>query len=61
MLDADEFSIGSAATEASDRFIYNDTTGALFFDPDSTGVLTQVQFAQLSDGVALTNSDIFLV
>ncbi|NES20864.1 MAG: calcium-binding protein, partial [Symploca sp. SIO3E6] len=61
MLDAEEFTIGSAATKASDRFIYNDTTGALFFDPDGTGVLAQVQFAQLSGGVALANSDIFVV
>ncbi|NES22364.1 MAG: calcium-binding protein [Symploca sp. SIO3E6] len=59
LLDAEEFTIGSAATKASDRFIYDDTTGALFFDPDGTGVLAQVQFAQLSGGVALTNSDIF--
>ncbi|NES23297.1 MAG: hypothetical protein F6K41_31360, partial [Symploca sp. SIO3E6] len=59
-LDIDQFTIGSAATQASDRFIYNDTTGALFFDPDGTGVLAQVQFAQLSGGVALTNNDIFV-
>ncbi|NEP56688.1 MAG: hypothetical protein F6K31_06640 [Symploca sp. SIO2G7] len=58
---ADAFTIGSAATKASDRFIYNDTTGALFFDPDGTGALAQVQFAQLSGGVALTHSDIFVV
>ncbi|NER24305.1 MAG: calcium-binding protein [Symploca sp. SIO1C2] len=61
MLDAEEFTIGSAATRASDRFIYNDTTGALFFDPDGTGTLAQVQFAELSGGFALTNSDIFVV
>ncbi|NET60527.1 MAG: hypothetical protein F6K47_31630 [Symploca sp. SIO2E6] len=60
-LDIDEFTIGSAATQASDRFIYNDTTGALFFDPDGTGVLAQVQFAQLSGGVGLTNNDILVV
>ena len=60
MLDAEEFTIGSAATEVSDRFIYNDATGALFFDPDGTGILAQVQFAQLSGGVTLTNSDIFV-
>jgi len=59
LLDAEVFTIGSAATKASDRFIYDDTTGALFFDPDGTGALAQVQFAQLSGGVALTNSDIF--
>ncbi|NES25016.1 MAG: calcium-binding protein, partial [Symploca sp. SIO3E6] len=60
-LDIDQFTIGSAATNASDRFIYNDTTGALFFDPDGTGTIGQVQFAQLSTGLALTNSDIFVV
>ncbi|NES22541.1 MAG: calcium-binding protein [Symploca sp. SIO3E6] len=61
MLDTEEFTIGSAATKVSDRLIYNDITGALFFDPDGTGVLAQVQFAQLSGGVALTHSDIFAV
>ncbi|NER52245.1 MAG: calcium-binding protein, partial [Symploca sp. SIO1A3] len=60
-LDADQFTIGSAATNGSDRFIYNDATGALFFDPDGTGALGQVQFAQLSTGLVLTNSDIFVV
>ncbi|NER53165.1 MAG: calcium-binding protein, partial [Symploca sp. SIO1A3] len=60
-LDIDQFTIGSAATQASDRFIYNDTTGALFFDPDGTGALAQIQFAQLSGGVALTNNDILVV
>ncbi|NES20941.1 MAG: calcium-binding protein [Symploca sp. SIO3E6] len=60
-LDIDQFTIGSAATQASDRFIYNDTTGALFFDPDGTGTLAQVQLAQLSGGVALSNNDIFVV
>ncbi len=60
-LDADQLTIGSAATNGSDRFIYNDATGALFFDPDGTGALGQIQFAQLSTGLALTNSDIFVV
>ncbi|NES25742.1 MAG: calcium-binding protein [Symploca sp. SIO3E6] len=60
-LDIDQFTIGSAATRASDRLIYNDTTGALFFDPDGTGTLAQVQLAQLSGGVALSNNDIFVV
>ncbi|NER24167.1 MAG: calcium-binding protein [Symploca sp. SIO1C2] len=61
VLDSDQFTIGSAATQASDRFIYNDNTGALFFDPDGTGAVAQIQFAQLSGGVALTNNDIFVV
>ncbi|NEQ69759.1 MAG: calcium-binding protein, partial [Symploca sp. SIO2D2] len=59
VLDAEVFTIGSAATQASDRFIYDNTTGTLFFDPDGTGALGEIQFAQLAVGVALTNSDIF--
>jgi len=60
-LDIGQFTIGSAATNASDRIIYNDATGALFFDSDGTGALAQVQFAQLFGGVVLTNSDILVV
>ncbi|NEP15243.1 MAG: calcium-binding protein, partial [Symploca sp. SIO2C1] len=60
-LDADQFTIGSAAINESDRIIYNDATGAFFFDSDGTGALGQIQFAQLSTGLALTNTDIFVV
>ncbi|NER52692.1 MAG: calcium-binding protein, partial [Symploca sp. SIO1A3] len=60
-LDVDQFTIGSAAINESDRIIYNDATGALFFDSDGTGALGQIQFAQLSTGLALTNSDIVVV
>ncbi len=54
------FTIGSAATDDSDRFIYNQTTGGLFFDADGIGVASQMQFAQLSSGLAMTNLDIFV-
>lgn len=40
-----QFVIGSAAVDKSDRFIYNQKTGALFFDSDGTGEIEQVQFA----------------
>ncbi len=55
-----QFTIGSAASDASDRFIYNKNSGALFFDSDGTGAADQVQFAQLSTGLAMTNADIFV-
>ncbi len=33
---------------STQRFIYNSTTGALFFDQDgNAGAFTQVQFAQI--------------
>ena len=56
----EQFILGSAAADANDRYIYNQKTGALFFDPDGTGGTAQVQFAQLSTGLAMTNADIFV-
>ena len=57
----DQFVLGSSAVDASDRFIYDQNTGALFFDEDGTGTSEQVQFATLSTGLALTNADISVV
>ena len=57
---AAQFTIGSSAADNSDRFIYNKSTGALFFDSDGTGATGQVQFAKLSTGLAMTNADIFV-
>ena len=57
-LSAAQFTLGTAATDSSDRFIYNSSTGALFFDVDGTGATAQVQIATLQTGLALTNADI---
>jgi Ca2+-binding RTX toxin-like protein len=57
---ADEFHIGAAAADDSTRFIYNSTTGGLFFDRDGTGGIAQVQIATLSSGLAMTNADILV-
>jgi Ca2+-binding RTX toxin-like protein len=51
------FFTGAAAHDASDRIIYDRTTGALFYDADGTGAQAQVQFAQLKAGLFLTNAD----
>jgi Ca2+-binding RTX toxin-like protein len=53
-LSSDRFVLGSAAMDSNDRFIYNSTTGALFFDYDGAGGRDQVQFAQLSTGLSLS-------
>jgi Ca2+-binding RTX toxin-like protein len=58
---ADQFRIGASAADASDRFIYNSSTGGLFFDADGTGGTAQVQLATLSAGLAMTNADIFVI
>ncbi|MGH8001113.1 MAG: calcium-binding protein [Brasilonema sp.] len=59
-LSADQFYIGEGAASASDRFIYNSTTGGLFFDVDGTGSSAQIQLATLSPELALTSSNIFI-
>ena len=58
---ASQFTIGAAATDTSDRFIYNRSTGALFFDADGIGSTDQVQIASLSTGLAMNNTDIFVI
>ncbi|MBD2681512.1 MULTISPECIES: calcium-binding protein [Nostoc] len=61
-LGTSQFTIGTSATTSDQRFIYNSTTGGLFFDQDgSASGFTQVQFAQLSTGLSLTNNNFVVV
>ena len=60
-LAATRFTIGAFATTASQRFIYNNSNGNLWFDSDGTGVTAQVQIAQLSTGLALSNTNFNIV
>ena len=57
-LSSAEFTIGSAATDLSHRFIYNPSTGALFFDQDGLGSEAQIQVAKLAKNLPLVSSDI---
>jgi Ca2+-binding RTX toxin-like protein len=52
--------IGSGATTLNHRFIYNSSTGALFFDADGNGALTSTQIATLNPNLALTHQDIYV-
>ncbi|MDZ7950039.1 calcium-binding protein [Nostoc sp. DedQUE09] len=62
VLQASQFTLGESATTLLQRFIYNSTTGALFFDSDgSADAFTQVQFAGLSAGLSLTNNNFVVV
>ncbi|MBC1222825.1 calcium-binding protein [Nostoc sp. UCD121] len=62
LLQKTQFTIGTSATTSSQRFIYDDSTGALFFDQDgSASGFTQVQFAKLSTGLSLTENNFVLV
>ena len=57
-LSANQFTIGASATTSNQRFIYDSTTGALFFDQDgSASGFTQVKFAQLLSGLSLTKNN----
>lgn len=55
------FATGPQAADGLDRIIYNDATGALYYDSDGDGAAAAVQFAQLSTGLALTSADFQIV
>lgn len=53
-LAAGAFSKGASASDADDRIIYNDKTGALYFDADGNGSGAQVQFATVSKNLDIS-------
>jgi Ca2+-binding RTX toxin-like protein len=62
-LGADAFWGGTGITashDATDRVVYNQTTGALYYDADGNGSTAAIQFAQLTAGTALTAADVFI-
>lgn len=56
-----KFKIGTNATDASDRIIYDSATGALYYDRDGNGGAAKVQFATLSTGLALDGADFLII
>ena len=64
VLSADEFHLSPdtvLAHDSSDRIIYQQTTGALFYDPDGDGAVAAVKFAQLVAGLAMTQANLAMV
>lgn len=51
----------TTASTAAQRFIYNTTTGDLYFDPDGVGGVTEVRFATLTGQPTLTAGDIHII
>jgi aqualysin 1 len=51
------FTAGTAATAASQRILYDASTGNLYYDPDGSGPATKVRFATVTAGAALRNTD----
>jgi Ca2+-binding RTX toxin-like protein len=60
-LSATAFYVGASAVDADDRIIYNDQTGALYFDADGSATgSAQLQFATLLGAPDLTRFDFFV-
>ena len=55
------FYVGAAAHDATDRIIYNPTTGALTYDSNGNATGGSTQIATLSTGLSLTRSDFEVV
>ena len=60
-LSTNAFHTGTAAHDGDDRIIYDSATGNIYYDADGNAARAQVLFAQINSGVALTNSDFFIV
>jgi Ca2+-binding RTX toxin-like protein len=53
------FNLG--AVDADDRILYNDTTGAVFYDADGSGSSAAIQFALLTGNPSITATDLLVV
>jgi Ca2+-binding RTX toxin-like protein len=58
---ASVFVAGTQAQDADDRIIYDQATGALYFDADGSGSGAAVQFASLVAGTVLAASDFTVI
>ncbi len=57
VLDADQFHAGTEAASASDRIVYDDATGRLYFDADGDGAAAMKLFATLNGAPDITAVD----
>ena len=55
------FRVGSSALDPDDRIVYDNTTGALFFDSDGSGPAAPSQFATLSGSPIVAASDFVVI
>jgi Polysaccharide lyase len=59
-LGTDVFRVGTAA-DHNDHILYNQATGALYYDADGNGSGAAVQFAKVAAGLALSASDFYTI
>lgn len=60
-LRAEAFVVGTTATTATQRIVYDKQTGDVFYDADGSGATDQVLFATLSNRAALTHQDFVVI
>ncbi|MDF8333675.1 calcium-binding protein [Novosphingobium cyanobacteriorum] len=60
-ISANAFALGTAAAAATQHLIYNQATGALYYDADGVGGQSQVQIALLSTRPVLDAADFVLI
>jgi len=60
-LSADFFHVGAVAADPNDFIIYDDATGALYYDSNGSAAGQQVEFGHVQPGLALTHTDFFVV
>jgi len=53
--------VGSAALDTNDYLLFNKVTGALSYDADGSGSGAAIQFATLTAGLSLLNTDFFVI
>lgn len=60
VLDAADFAAGAAAVDASDRFIFDQAAGELYFDADGSGAGAQVLVATFEQNAQVEANDILV-
>jgi len=60
-LNANFFKLSTGVLDADDRVIYDQASGALYYDPDGSGAATAVQFAQVTGGTSLASTDFVII
>ncbi|SCY71753.1 Ig-like domain-containing protein [Microvirga guangxiensis] len=60
-LSASAFVVGEKALDASDRIIYNNKTGDLYYDADGSGSGEAVKFATIENKVKLSAYDFYVI
>ena len=61
VLTEDAFFVGVSAHDFTDRIVYDQQAGALYYDVDGSDPVAAVQFAQLDKHVTVASSDLLIV